>query len=333
MNNINPVVSVVIPAYNREAYIGEAVRSILQQTFRDLELIVVDDGSTDGTRESAYWAAGGDGRFRFIRLEKNGGVSRALNTGFQNSRGKFIARLDSDDRATRDRIATQLHAFFRQDRLVAVGSHVFQFGDVVEQVVRFPLLDRNIKAHLITAANHISGGTIMVSRPFIDRHNIRFDEHLAVAEDYDYIVSIMKCGGFVANIDAPLTDYRVYRGNTSNSRVREFPPSVERVRKRLLTTWYPTFSENEVDNVLKIFRHNPPSHVDDLLQTCRVVDRMISAEQVDCGQDPGIVRHCLAKSLQNMAIVYRDHGMYDRSHFDVIRISSGTLVVMAMEIL
>lgn len=208
MNNLDPLVSVVIPAYNREAFIGEAIRSILQQTFRDLELLVVDDGSTDGTRAVAYRAAREDHRFRFIRRERNGGVSCALNTGFQASRGKFIARLDSDDRATRDRIAAQLHAFSEQERLVAMGSHVFQFGGVPEQLVKFPLSDRDIKAHLITAANHISGGSIMVRRSFIDEHKIRFDERLTVAEDYDYIVSIMEHGGVTINIDAPLIDYR-----------------------------------------------------------------------------------------------------------------------------
>ncbi|WP_126880033.1 glycosyltransferase family 2 protein [Paraburkholderia kururiensis] len=333
MNNLDPLVSVVIPAYNREAFIGEAIRSILQQTFRDLELLVVDDGSTDGTRAVAYRAAREDHRFRFIRRERNGGVSCALNTGFQASRGKFIARLDSDDRATRDRIAAQLHAFSEQERLVAMGSHVFQFGGVPEQLVKFPLSDRDIKAHLITAANHISGGSIMVRRSFIDEHKIRFDERLTVAEDYDYIVSIMEHGGVTINIDAPLIDYRVYGENTSNSRAQQFPPSVQRVRKRLLAIWYPTFSEEEIDHVLDMFCHRPPSHAPNLLRTCCVVDRMISAEPVNYGQDFDIVRHCLAKFLQDMAMKYRDCGLYGRSHFETISAFASPLVVMAMGIL
>lgn len=176
MTNMFPVVSVVIPAYNRAKFIGEAVESILRQTFPQIELIVVDDGSTDETGRVALDAARWDPRVRIVRLERNRGVSGALNVGFRTSRGKFIARLDSDDVAVPERITMQLNALHASDRLVAVGSHMEQFGEVPHQLIRFPLSDSRIKAHLVAAANHLSGGTMMVRRDFVERHGISFDE-------------------------------------------------------------------------------------------------------------------------------------------------------------
>ncbi len=88
-----PLVSVVIPTYNRAQMVSEAVRSVLEQTFGDLEVIVVDDGSTDGTREALKPHAD---KIRYLRQE-NSGVSAARNRGIAEARGSLIAFLDSDD--------------------------------------------------------------------------------------------------------------------------------------------------------------------------------------------------------------------------------------------
>jgi len=89
-----PQVTVIIPTFNRARYLAEAIQSVLGQTFLDYELIVVDDGSTDGT--SAVLAGFGDSRLRVLRQE-NRGISAAMNAGLRAARGKYIARLDSDD--------------------------------------------------------------------------------------------------------------------------------------------------------------------------------------------------------------------------------------------
>jgi len=89
-----PKVTVIIPTFNRARYLAEAIQSVLGQTFPDYELIVVDDGSTDGT--ATVLAGFGDPRLRVLRQE-NRGISAAMNAGLQAARGKYIARLDSDD--------------------------------------------------------------------------------------------------------------------------------------------------------------------------------------------------------------------------------------------
>ena len=91
-----PDISVVIPTYNRKALTVEAVRSVLAQTHEDFEVIVVDDGSTDGTQEAIQEAFGDEPRLRYVRKE-NGGTASARNRGTREARGRLIAFLDSDD--------------------------------------------------------------------------------------------------------------------------------------------------------------------------------------------------------------------------------------------
>ena len=104
-----PTVSVIIPAYNREGTVLRAINSVLGQTFRDLEVIVVDDGSTDRTVEVVNQDQ--DGRIRLLRHIRNMGAAEARNTGMKAAAGRYIAWLDSDDEWMPDKLQVQLDAF------------------------------------------------------------------------------------------------------------------------------------------------------------------------------------------------------------------------------
>ena len=93
MNN-EPLVSVVMPAYNAEEYIGEAIESILAQTYKDFEFIIVDDGSKDRTKEIINEYTKKDNRIKVFVQEKNLGISAALNRGISEAKGKYIVRMD-----------------------------------------------------------------------------------------------------------------------------------------------------------------------------------------------------------------------------------------------
>lgn len=328
----SPLVSVVMPAFNRAKFIGEAMESIRKQTFSNWELLIVDDGSTDETFDIVTRVEQADERLRVIRLGQNSGVSCALNIGFRESRGQFIARLDSDDRASVDRIAAQLHAFEQSDRLVAVGSHVRQFGEVPEGIVPFPLSDAEAKAMLITASNALIGGSIMVRRAFIERQQIVFDESLPVAEDLDYLVSIMERNGVIGNVDAPLIDYRVYAQNTSNLHGALFAPCVLKIRLRLLALWFPMLHQGDRDLVARMFCQPFVPDIDVLLETCRSVGRMLAVEPVSYGQDIELVRQFIAVFLQKMAIFYRDRQLYNRFHFEEVRRELSGLTLDALDV-
>ncbi len=117
-----PLVSVVMPVYNAERYLGESVDSILGQTFQDWELLLVDDKSRDGSPELATQYAARDPRIRAIRLDTNGGSVRARNIGIAEARGKYYAVQDSDDISLPDRLQLQVDFLERNPELAVVGA-------------------------------------------------------------------------------------------------------------------------------------------------------------------------------------------------------------------
>lgn len=121
--NLVPAVSVVLPVWNGERFLVEAVTSVLSQTLENIELLIVDDGSTDATPGLVDDFARSDARVRVIRLGR-GGIARALNTGIGEARGRYVARMDADDVALPSRLQKQLAYLDANAGCVAVGSAV-----------------------------------------------------------------------------------------------------------------------------------------------------------------------------------------------------------------
>jgi glycosyltransferase involved in cell wall biosynthesis len=122
-----PVVSVVMLTHNREKYVGEAIVSVLHQEFANLELIILDDGSTDGTEQVIQGFK--DSRIRYYRFSKTGEISRLRNTGIQHSNGQFIAFIDSDDIWSPEKLTEQLDLFKKYPQSGFGLSDVIEFQD------------------------------------------------------------------------------------------------------------------------------------------------------------------------------------------------------------
>ena len=139
-----PAISVVIPVHNGEKYLAESIRSVLDQAHAALEILVVDNASTDGTAD----VAGQFPSVRYFRLEEKG-LAKALNYGLERCRGAFLGFLDADDVWTPNRLAVQLAAFDRTPALEMVFGHVEQFIS--------PELEDAVKARLRIRDNHLPG--------------------------------------------------------------------------------------------------------------------------------------------------------------------------------
>lgn len=124
-----PVVTVLIGAYENEDTVGRAVESILAQTERDLELIVIDDGSRDGSSAAAREAIGSDPRARVMRLEDNLGIARSLNAGLEAAAAPFVAIQDADDYSAPNRLERQLAVLAAQPDVAVVGSRMREVDD------------------------------------------------------------------------------------------------------------------------------------------------------------------------------------------------------------
>ena len=118
-----PDISVVIACYNSERFVGAAIASMLKQTYHDIEVLALDDGSTDRTLEILGEFASRDGRVKAVALEHSG-ISATLNQGLKLARGRYVAQLDSDDIAVPHRLERQYEFLERNSEYVAVGSNI-----------------------------------------------------------------------------------------------------------------------------------------------------------------------------------------------------------------
>ena len=174
----NPLVSVIIPVFNYQLYLGEAIESVLSQTYRHLEVIVVDDGSTDRSGEVAKSFAGRGVRYSH---QDNAGIGPARNKGVELARGEFLAFLDADDRWPEEKIERQLRAFERDPSLEMC------FGQAV-QLQTGPAWEAGVKDNQLPETGKVPGmvpGTMIIKRDAFDRVG-KFPGGLKVGEFIDW---------------------------------------------------------------------------------------------------------------------------------------------------
>ncbi|SCY09018.1 Predicted glycosyltransferases [Lachnospiraceae bacterium XBB2008] len=199
------LVSVVIPTYNREKELCNSVKSVLEQTYSNLEIIIVDDGSTDNTEQ--FVAGIQDERVRYIKLEHNCGCSVARNIGIQNARGQYIAFQDSDDIWHMDKLEKQLDFMKNRGYDFTFSQYVIKNSDN-EIVPR----DTNINDKLFEFGffeielmnNKIGTPTMLIRRDLIDKVG-GFDESIVTLEDWDFAIRLCKNGN-VGYVSEPLVD-------------------------------------------------------------------------------------------------------------------------------
>jgi glycosyltransferase involved in cell wall biosynthesis len=210
---IKPQVSVIIPTYNRGWVIKEAIDSVLAQDYKDFELIVVDDGSTDNTSDvlDSY------GNVIKVFSQKNKGVSAARNRGIAEASGKFIAFLDSDDLWLPQKLSVQIE-FFNQtpDALICQTEEVW-----IRNGLRVNPRKRHKKSSGMIFKPSlelclVSPSAVMIQRSLFDRVG-KFDETLPACEDYDLWLRT-SCRFPVHLIDAPLIIKRGGHGDQLSSR-------------------------------------------------------------------------------------------------------------------
>ncbi len=187
-----PKVSVVIPTHNRANLLGRAVRSVLAQTFSDLEVLIADDASTDET--SAMLRAIGDPRIKHLRHDTNRGVSAARNTGLTNAAGEFIAFLDDDDEWLPEKLRIQLSRFEELgDSVGLVYSGFYELKGETNRVVAevIPTERGRIFESLLRQGTFSHASAILVRARCFETVGL-FDETIRYGEDFDMWLRLAK---------------------------------------------------------------------------------------------------------------------------------------------
>ena len=215
-----PTVSIIMPAYNVEPYIGDAVQSALAQTFTDFELIVVDDGSKDGTAGVVKALARQDSRIQLVQ-QPNRGLAGARNSALRASRGEFLALLDSDDLWEPTFLKEQLAILdARQDVDIVTGNGWYLGGAKHGQTAR-PYPDTRPAPDLTSIVGDEWAVFIMsVFRRHLYTIIGAFDERLRSNEDYDFWLRAAVAGFRFVRNDKPLGHYRVRSDSLSASDIR-----------------------------------------------------------------------------------------------------------------
>jgi glycosyltransferase involved in cell wall biosynthesis len=255
-----PEVSLVMTVLNGARYVQQAVASVLSQTHRDLELVVVDDGSTDQTR--AILGELTDPRLRVLALPHNVGTFVAANRGLALTDGAFVARIDADDLCHPRRVERQLELFAASPALGIVGSDAQLIDADGERrgVAPTPYTDVAIRWQcLLRTPFHHS--TVMWRRELAVRHDLRYDERLRIGGDYELWTRFLEVTT-ARNQKAPVVSYRVWRGGITGEQRPEQRRIQNEISARTIARWLPDFEIEAAElaqlrDLLIIDRHHP----------------------------------------------------------------------------
>ena len=235
-------VTVLMCVYNGEQFISGSVKSILAQTFKNLEFLIIDDGSTD--RTVSIISSFDDQRIRLVHNEKNEGLIASLNKGISLSKGNFIARMDADDIADEQRLSKQL-IFFKNNPGVGVCGSWMKIIDT-GNLYQLPLQHEEIKVAMLFS-NPMAHPTVMFNKKFIAKDQLYYDEEYKDAEDYELWPRLIFKTLF-ANIPEPLVGYRVHPQQVTQSRKEVMLATTQKIKLNFLKNFeiVPTEREKKV---------------------------------------------------------------------------------------
>lgn len=217
--NNTPLVSVIMPAYNGEKYIQAAINSIINQTYSNWELIVIDDASTDATTKIISSVK--DDRIKKIYNKENKGISYSTNLGTKQSMGKYIALLDDDDIATPNRLEVQVKYLEAHPDIDVLGGRSIKINEYGEEIgycsepIRNPKL---IRAFLLFYNRKFANGTIMYRRDFVEGYNLEYQENCYGMQDFKFSMDCSRYGN-LSSIDVLLHYKRVHNGEETTKQL------------------------------------------------------------------------------------------------------------------
>lgn len=222
-----PLVSIICPTYNRDGYIAEAVNSVRNQTYDNWEMIVVSDGSTDGTDRVMRYYIDNDKRIIYSKLDKNRGIAKARNHGLSLAKGSYIAVMDSDDLCSPERLEKEVAVL--RSGVDFVYSHYLQADEHAK-------VQGGIEAPAVLTIPNVLEGftaphvTIMAKKKCFDEHP--YQNEFKVNDDLDLILSWLKAGYKYELVPDALMIVRYHDTSVSKTHDKEIKEITEAMRRK-----------------------------------------------------------------------------------------------------
>lgn len=243
-----PKISVIMPVYNSEKYLSEAIDSILNQTYGDFEFIIIDDGSTDSSQEIVRSYT--DPRIRFYINEHNMGVAATLNRGLDLATAEYIARMDSDDISELCRFEKQVEFLDQHKSVGVVGSALRNFGEgISEQIVEFSTDVEQAKVDMIYSCP-LGHPTIMMRSCVLHENNLHYQKSYEGFEDFALWWRIGEYWDIVS-MKMPLLRYRKHASQVTKNKSPEFYKRFDAFHKERLSVFRCKVAPNQLDQFIK----------------------------------------------------------------------------------
>lgn len=207
-----PIISVLLPVYNAEKFVGAAIDSILTQSYNDFELIIINDGSTDGSEDLIKSYA--DPRIVYLENETNKGLVKSLNSGLAAVRGIYIARMDADDISCSDRFEKQVNFLERRPEIGVLGGAYREITSTGQErsIHRFPLT-HHLLSWSLCYRNPIAHPSVMLRKDLLTKIG-GYPTDVIIPEDY-YLWCTLNSRTMFANLPDILIKYRLHGGSIS----------------------------------------------------------------------------------------------------------------------
>jgi glycosyltransferase involved in cell wall biosynthesis len=260
--NVNEIfVSVLLPAFNAEKHLRTAVESILSQTHRNFELLIINDGSGDQTEKIILSFA--DPRIRYIRNEKNIGLIASLNKGLEESKGEYIVRMDADDISLPARIEQQVAFMQKHIKTGAAGCWYYPIPFHIPNKVTGYTNPALLQTQLLFNSCLCHPATILRKKT-LEENNIRYSPAHKHSEDYDFWIQLSKVSE-LNNVPEFLFKYRLHKNQVTSIHNSEQKKNARVVRAAYLKDLGFSFTEDELDTHNRISENS----------------RIVSKEQLD----------------------------------------------------
>lgn len=293
----SPKITVLMPVYNCELYVKEAVDSILNQTFSDFEFIIIDDASTDST--VSIIKSYNDPRIQLIEKPQNSGYTNSLNNGLSIAKGEYIARMDGDDISLPERFAKQVAFLDANPDVVLCGTVFTIIGTDI--VVTVPENNENIKLAMLKDCC-IGHPTVMIRKNTLNKFSLMYDATKEPAEDYDLWTRMLVIGK-LHNLQEVLLQYRVHNLQVSQKRNEQQTNIALEIKTNLINHLNLNKDEFTTDLLKKIISGKHQIYFSEIEQFQDLKSRLLLANEASFFEKTGFEKYLL--NLQNN--LYKDY--------------------------
>ncbi len=297
-------ISVIMPVYNGADYLAESMDSIIRQTCRDFEFIVINDCSTDNTEEIILSYQ--DSRIVYLRNEENLGVARTLNRGLDIARGEYVARMDADDIARPERLEIQKNHMDSHPEVDVLATSSQSFDETGVLFEGHTSTDEEILKLDFLFSCGIAHPTVMIRRQTLERLNLRYDHDFNKVEDYDLWSRMLDAGCVIRSIDIILLDHRLHANQVTSVYSSDMFQKLRNIHKRTFDNIGIDYTEEELDNFCA-YGHCTDGRSVDYRKFCALLEKLLDSGAYDKNK---MKRYC--KGFAALVVGNKNEPLKDR---------------------